>query len=149
MQPQRQSDAAQRIADSILTRRAAFFRVLGASMSPAIPAGSIVHVIAADFGAVLPGSIIAFSRWDRIFVHRVTAVIAESGELRLITRGDALSVNDPLVSSEEFLGLVTAIIPPRRRGLASRCRDHVRGARRRLQTIFRVVRQHSVGIPSA
>lgn len=86
-------------------------RVFGTSMSPTVPTGSIIHVVRADFASILPGAIVVFLRSKRIFVHRVVGTSVAKGVTKLITRGDALSIADPLVTAEEVLGIVTAIIP--------------------------------------
>ena len=108
---QRQSEVAHGIADSIRRNGAAFVRVFGTSMSPTVPTGSIIHVVRADFASILPGAIVVFLRSKRIFVHRVVGTSVAKGVTKLITRGDALSIADPLVTAEEVLGIVTAIIP--------------------------------------
>jgi len=115
-----QSATAQQIADSIRNHGRAFFRVLGTSMAPAVPSESIVNVVAVDIGSVTTGALVAFLRDNRIFVHRVVSIDSGRGAVQLITRGDALPTNDPPITASEFLGVVTAVIPPTRRSLAQR-----------------------------
>lgn len=113
-----QIEVSQQIANSIRNHGRAFFRVLGTSMSPAVPHESIVNVVAVDIATVRTGMLAAFLLDDRIFVHRV--VFANPDRKRLVTRGDALPSNDPAITSQEFLGVVTAVIPPARQTLKQR-----------------------------
>jgi hypothetical protein len=121
-----QPDSAQQIADSIRSHGRAFFRVLGTSMSPAVPSESIVNVVAVDIGSVKTGALVAFLRDDRIFVHRVVSAHSGGGVVQLVTRGDALASDDPPITSLEFLGAVTAVIPPGKRSLTRRVSARLR-----------------------
>ena len=84
-------------------------RVFGTSMVPSILPGDLISIQRADLLEILPGEIVLYLRDDRLFVHRVVARAGSQDDPRLITRGDRLRYNDPLVSSSELLGRVTSI----------------------------------------
>jgi signal peptidase I len=84
-------------------------RVFGTSMVPSILPGDMISVQRADLFEISPGEIVMYLRDDRLFVHRVVARAGTHGDPRLITRGDRLTYDDPLVSSSELLGRVTSI----------------------------------------
>ncbi|HUN89168.1 MAG TPA: hypothetical protein VMU28_10280 [Terriglobales bacterium] len=101
-------------------------------MSPGVRSGSIVNVIAVEIGAIRVGMLVAFLREGRIFVHRVVSMDSHEGVVRLVTRGDALTADDPSITSQEFLGVVTAMIPPGRRTFTERGFARVRWTYRNL-----------------
>jgi Peptidase S24-like len=82
----------------------ASLRVTGTSMWPALWPGDTVEIRAARLDDVENGALIAFTRDDRIFVHRVIRR-ATGSSATVITRGDALSAEDPPVHPSEFLGI--------------------------------------------
>ena len=84
--------------------------VHGSSMVPAIFPGDVVTVLQVTAGEVQCGDVILCSRGNRVFAHRVVRKARAPGRMEWITRGDALSEDDPPVSESEFLGKVTAII---------------------------------------
>lgn len=84
-------------------------RVFGTSMVPSILPGDLISVQRANVCEISIGEIVLYSRDDRLFAHRVVARAGSHDDPRLITRGDRLSHNDPLVSSLELLGRVTSI----------------------------------------
>ena len=84
-------------------------RVFGTSMVPSIFPGDLISVQRVDLSEISTGEIVLYSRDGRLFVHRVVARAGSQDDPRLITRGDRLSYNDPLVSSSELLGRVTSI----------------------------------------
>jgi signal peptidase I len=84
-------------------------RVLGTSMVPSILPGDLISVQRADLSEISPGEIVLYLRDGRLFAHRVVALAGSHDGQRLITRGDRLSHNDPLVSSFELLGRVISI----------------------------------------
>lgn len=83
--------------------------VYGNSMVPAIFPGEIVTVRWTTAGEVKPGDIILYAREERFFVHRAVRRTEVSGEIRWVTRGDALLEKDPPVFERELLGTVVAI----------------------------------------
>jgi Peptidase S24-like len=91
--------------------RCVSLRVTGTSMWPAIWPGDTVEIRAAQFQGIDAGALVAFTRNDRIFVHRVVREADSSATF--ITRGDALPHDDPPVRESEFLGVasVTAKVP--------------------------------------
>ena len=84
-------------------------RVFGTSMVPSILPGELISVQRADISEISLGEIVLYSREGRLFAHRVVAHGGNHHGPGLITRGDRLSQNDPLVSSSELLGRVTSI----------------------------------------
>ena len=84
-------------------------RVFGTSMVPAILPGDLISVQRADLSEISIGEIVLYLRHERLFAHRVVARAGSDDDPRLVTRGDRLSHNDPLVSSLELLGRVTSI----------------------------------------
>src|ERR1700682_3768205 len=84
-------------------------RVFGTSMVPSILPGDLISVQRADLSEISPGEIVLYSREGRLFAYRVVDLVGSRGDRRLLTRGDRLSQNDPLVSGSELLGRVTSI----------------------------------------
>ena len=68
------------------------YAVISGSMEPALPAGSLVYVKAADPASVTPGEIIAFSDEGTVITHRVMQNRSDEGSF--ITRGDANNTDD-------------------------------------------------------
>jgi signal peptidase I len=87
-------------------------RVFGTSMVPSVLPGDLISVQRADLSEISPGEIVLYLRNERLFVHRVVARSGDQDNPRLITRGDRLTYDDPVVSSSEFLGRVTSIQTP-------------------------------------
>ena len=86
------------------------YTVISASMEPALPAGSLVYVKAADPFSVTPGEIIAFSDEGTVITHRVMQNRSEEGSF--ITRGDANDTDDLFpVSYLNLVGRVEYHVP--------------------------------------
>lgn len=81
-------------------------RLTGTSMLPELWPGDEVEVVAADPGQLRPGDVVLIEREGRPFCHRLVRLDERDGELFLVTRGDSLDRNDPLVSSHALLGRV-------------------------------------------
>jgi len=84
-------------------------RVFGTSMVPCVLQGDLISVQRAKLSEISPGEIVLYLRDGGLFVHRVVARAGSLDDPCLVTRGDRLSYNDPLVSSSELLGRVTSI----------------------------------------
>jgi signal peptidase I len=84
-------------------------RVFGTSMVPSILPGDLISIQRADLSEISIGEIVLYTREGRLFAHRAMARAGSQDDPRLVTRGDRLSYNDPLVSSLELLGRVTSI----------------------------------------
>jgi len=84
-------------------------KATGASMLPTVWPGDLLNIQFAEFGQVLPGDIVLYTRQNRFFIHRVTRKSDLAGERRLTMRGDAMAGVDPPVHAEELLGRVVAI----------------------------------------
>ncbi len=86
------------------------FSVISPSMEPAIPAGSIIYVEAADGKDLKPGDIIAFKKDGDTVTHRVVENRISDGEF--ITKGDA-NVSDDIfpVRYKDLIGRVKRHIP--------------------------------------
>jgi Peptidase S24-like len=100
----------------------ASLRVTGTSMWPALWPGDTVEIRTAQLNEIKTGELAAFARDDRIFIHRV---IRKAIDDALVTRGDALPVEDPPVRVSELLGIATVTdkVP---RTFLSRLRHSVR-----------------------
>jgi hypothetical protein len=62
-----------------------------------------------DASTVSEGDIVLFARDRRLFAHRVITKSHQSGDLHLVTRGDAMPAPDSPVSESELLGKVARI----------------------------------------
>ncbi len=129
LQPQTVVDADHRrkcqlFIQALRSYGCASLRVTGTSMWPALWPGDTVEIRSAQIGEIKVGDLAAFTRDDRIFIHRVIRNTT-SGAAALVTRGDALQVEDPPVRESELLGVasVTERVP---RTLLSRLRQSVR-----------------------
>lgn len=93
----------------------ATFTVLSASMSPAIPEGSVVVVTAADPRTLKPGQVITFSASTPpypILTHRIVAVEQTAKGPAFQTKGDANLLVDPWkVTYAGQAGLVRLSVP--------------------------------------
>jgi len=84
--------------------------VYGSSMVPTIFPGEVVTVHRVAASEVQCGDVVLYARGGRVFAHRVVRKGGTPGRMAWVTRGDALSENDPLVSERELLGNVTTIV---------------------------------------
>ncbi|MFZ0956220.1 MAG: S24 family peptidase, partial [Candidatus Sulfotelmatobacter sp.] len=82
------------------------FQARGASMSPAIRDGEIVHVRPAVTGDLRNGDLVLIKVEGRLCLHRL--VVADAERDVFITRGDCGLQDDPAVSGEEVLGVAEA-----------------------------------------
>ena len=82
------------------------FEARGASMSPAIRDGEIVHVRPAVPGDLSKGDLVLIKVEGRICLHRL--VVADAKRDVFITRGDCGLQDDPAVSGEGILGVAEA-----------------------------------------
>ncbi len=82
----------------------------GASMIPAVWPGDTLLVQRADAGQVSPGDIV-LCRWaGGLRAHRLRAKAGSGDDTSLVTRGDAMSENDPPVPAIDLLGRVSAVV---------------------------------------
>jgi signal peptidase len=86
--------------------------VMGGSMEPTIPVGSIVVVKKVNLEDVEVGDIIAFRTGESKTLHRVIDKVAEGGSFYFRTKGDANEDPDPwVVKPEDILGELQLTIP--------------------------------------
>ena len=86
-------------------RRQLIARFGGASMEPAIPAGSELRI---QCGVVPePGGVVAFLFGGRIIVHRVLAW--SPSRTWLLTRGDASAIPDPPITESAVIGTIVRV----------------------------------------
>jgi len=78
-------------------------------MLPAIFPGDILLVRREPMGSIRAGHTVLSFRAGQFCAHRVVRVEKGGAAVRLITRGDALRMEDPAVSEDEYLGLVTEL----------------------------------------
>src|ERR1035441_2639638 len=82
------------------------FQARGASMSPAIRDGEIVHVKSVAPAELRKGEIVLVKGEMGFRLHRL--VVADAEQDVFITRGDCGQQNDPAVSREEIVGVAVA-----------------------------------------
>jgi len=85
------------------------FRACGGSMLPAIFPGDILQVRREPIGWIRTGHTVLSFRAGLLYAHRVVRIENSGAAVRLITRGDALSMEDPAVSEADYLGRVTGL----------------------------------------
>ncbi len=101
---------ANTVASKIRANGSACIRVLTGNMSPWIRSGDQVFVRRWDINQIVPGDVILFERNEEFFVHRVLRTERQpNGDATLVTKGDALSTDDGVVTAAEFLGRATRI----------------------------------------
>jgi len=81
--------------------------VTGWSMFPSIRPGDALLIELSNHHDVVSGDIVLFFREHRLFAHR--AVGRNHDDWRILTRGDAMPIEDPPVNEAELLGKVTLI----------------------------------------
>src|SRR5580700_7277955 len=109
------------------------FQARGASMSPAIRDGEIVHVKSVPLAELRSGDIVLIKGEMGFRLHRL--VVADAAQDVFITRGDCGQQDDPAVSGEEILGIAVAkevrvgarMVPAKLKGIGGRV---IRGAAR-------------------
>ena len=82
------------------------FQARGASMSPAIRDGEIVHVKSAPLAELRRGDIVLVKGEMGFRLHRL--VVADTEQDVFITRGDCGHEDDPAVSGEQVVGIAAA-----------------------------------------
>ncbi len=86
--------------------------VMGGSMAPALPLGSLILVEPTAPAAVSVGDVITFVLPDRLITHRVIAIEHDDLGIRLMTKGDANDVPDPVaVRAGGAIGAVRLSVP--------------------------------------
>lgn len=85
--------------------------VVGASMLPTLRAGDVAIVQQVSPDVVNVGDIIRFRSGEGYILHRVTAVQAEGGERRFLTRGDANNADDPWLPASRVEGRLVLAVP--------------------------------------
>jgi hypothetical protein len=90
--------------------RRATVEIMGGSMRPLLPEGSMV-VVEPVSGIVGSGDIVAFFQGDVLTVHRVVRVVERDGERRYRTKGDGAFNLDPVPLGERDLaGRVVGLV---------------------------------------
>lgn len=89
------------------------FIVRGASMSPAIPLGSVAVDEHVDPASVHIGDVVTLDAGaGHVITHRVTAVFGSGDDLRFQVRGDANATPDPVLDpASTVAGRVTLVVP--------------------------------------
>jgi signal peptidase I len=86
--------------------------VMGGSMTPAIPMGSLIVIEPTAPSAVSVGDVITFTLPDRLITHRVFAIERDDSGVRLMTKGDANDAPDPIaVRAGSAVGAVRLALP--------------------------------------
>ena len=84
-------------------------RLMGTSMVPSILPGDLVTIRHVSLNEISPGEVVLFTREEGFTVHRFVNRTGTPSNPCLITRGDRLRHNDPLVPSSALLGRVECI----------------------------------------
>jgi hypothetical protein len=103
----RESVIVELIAEALRTGGQITLRMQGTSMIPAIWPGDIVTVCSSRSHYPQLGEIALIKLEDQIRAHRVVEWLDDASGKSLVTRGDALSQNDPAVRESAVLGTVT------------------------------------------
>src|SRR4051812_34147145 len=82
----------------------------GRSMVPTIWPGDTLIVEPATAANVDAGDIVLFSNSCRFVAHRVTEKTADIENVRMVTRGDAMSAPDAAIEESQLLGRVVLIL---------------------------------------
>jgi signal peptidase I len=86
--------------------------IRGSSMSPAIPLGSAVDVVAVDPAEIRPGDVVMLKDPSgTVITHRVLQLVDNAGGLYLETKGDANEKADGIVPATYVTGRVEMSLP--------------------------------------
>ena len=85
------------------------FRACGGSMLPDILPGDILRVRHEPIDRIRQGHTVLSFLAGQFYAHRVVRIENHGEAVRLITRGDALTMEDPAVSEDEYLGRVIGL----------------------------------------
>jgi signal peptidase I len=103
-------DSAYGLAEEILDKFGSVrLRLMGTSMVPSILPGDLVTIRHASWNEISPGEVVLFTREEGFTVHRFVNTTGSASNPCLVTRGDRLRHNDPLVPSSALLGRVACI----------------------------------------
>jgi len=124
--PSAESVKCELLAETLRLHGRARLRVQGSSMLPSLRPGDVLRVERRRPAEVAAGTIILYSREQRLFAHRVLRKEDSGGDSTLLVRGDRLPRPDPPVLPDELLGEVTWVerggagfVPARRAGWAA------------------------------
>jgi hypothetical protein len=90
------------------------FAALGASMVPTLFPEDILIVRHEAARNARCGDVVLCFRAGRFCAHRLVEKLEEGGRFSFVTRGDALTENDPPLAESELLGRVTAVVRGRK-----------------------------------
>lgn len=96
-------------AEALRTFGSLRLRATGTSMLPAIWPSDVLSIKGHAATEALPGDIVLFRRDGKLIAHRVVERAIRERQVQWVTRGDSVEGNDDPVSSNEFLGKITAI----------------------------------------
>ena len=96
-------------ADILRSGGSVRLQALGTSMLPSIWPGDVLVIDGNAGERVTLGDLALVGRDGRFFIHRLVGRIEAQDQVQWITRGDALSENDPPVPVSELLGIVSAV----------------------------------------
>lgn len=86
--------------------------VMGGSMAPAVPMGSLVVLEPVTAENVHVGDVITYALADRLVTHRIVAIAHDDLGVALVTKGDANDVPDPgALRAGGAIGEVRAVVP--------------------------------------
>jgi hypothetical protein len=108
--PSRQAIKLELATEVLRTSGELRFVASGTSMVPAVFPGDILIVRIQPIERARCGDVALWSREGRFYAHRIVRTAKADGQAAIVTRGDALSQDDPPVGSDEFLGHVCWVV---------------------------------------
>jgi signal peptidase I len=84
-------------------------RLLGNSMWPSVPAGSLVAVEEIPPGGIRLGDVIVWQRGGQVVAHRVVQRVRKNSTILLVTKGDNNASADQKLEQSALLGRVAAV----------------------------------------
>ena len=100
-------DAGSELVAEMLHRdHRVVIRAGGSSMIPAIWPGDKIEIVPASAVSIGLGQVVFYSNDGRLYVHRIVAIDGPA----IVTRGDALAVNDRPIARAEILGVASAVV---------------------------------------
>jgi signal peptidase len=108
--PEDRENSNAALATSVLRQGGTIaLKAWGTSMLPALWPGDVLTIVGALSTEIVPGDIVLVLRNDRIFAHRLLGRHKDASLRAWITKGDAMSDNDPPAPESALLGRVVSI----------------------------------------
>jgi len=101
------------VAGPLLQQGKLRFRVISNSMAPALKAGDLVKLSPACPGKLSVGQMVVVSLTGQLICHRLIRSFSRDGQRWMVTKGDQVTGEDPPVSAEQIIGIVSSCTRPR------------------------------------